>query len=170
MICLMYSRLYRVWDSSNEVIVPKRTYVSVPMAVKLAGYTVKFADVDWLGSYRLKPYPIWDSARFLSRNMYKPGQFMCLSFHWTKILKLGLGGAILHNDDDADPILRRMRFDGRTEGVAPKDDTFPVLGIHAYMTPGIAADGLVRLSLLPDYNDPLPNSDFPDLSLHPVFR
>jgi len=171
MISLMYHRL-KLFAGGYEryVEIPKRTYVSVPMVAKLAGYKIRFVDMDWLGHYPLEPTPIVDSARFLSRDTYQRGKFQCLSFHWTKILQLGLGGAILHDDKDADPILRRMRFDGRTEGVAPKDDTFPVLGLHAYMTPAIAAEGLVRLSLLPDYNDPLPNSDYPDLSKFPVFQ
>lgn len=153
-----------------RMILPKYTYVSVPMAAKLAGFDVQFSDTSWGGLYRCQPYPIWDSARFLSKGMYREGQFICLSFHWTKTLAIGRGGAILHDSDIADPILRRMRFDGRSEGVAPKDDTFPVLGIHAYMTPAMAAEGLSRLALLPDHNDPLPNSDYPDLSKYEIFK
>lgn len=174
-MCFMYHRLKDAkrhdWPTP-WITLPKRTYVSVPMVAKLTGHRITWDDEEWLGRYRCPPYPVWDSARFMSKNMYAGmgGDFMCLSFHWTKVLKIGLGGCILHQDDEADPILRRMRFDGRTEGVAPKDDTFPVLGFHAYMTPAIAAEGLVRLSLLPDWNDPLPNSDYPDLSQYPVFQ
>jgi dTDP-4-amino-4,6-dideoxygalactose transaminase len=151
-------------EGPTTVSIPKRTYCSVPQAVWVAGHKVRFCDLDWLGLYQLYPLPIWDSARLLTSGMYCPGQFMCLSFHWTKHLQIGLGGAILHDDPDADHLLRRMRFDGRTEGVQPKDDDFPVIGVHAYLTPGLAADGLMRLSLLPKHNEPLPNSDYPDLS------
>jgi dTDP-4-amino-4,6-dideoxygalactose transaminase len=94
----------------------------------------------------------------------------CLSFHWTKHLSIGQGGAILLDDPEAAAWLRRARFDGRTEGVAPKDDVFDVIGWHAYMMPRDAAEGLTRLALLPRHNDDLPWSDYPDLSQAPVFQ
>lgn len=75
----------------------------------------------------------------------------------------------MHDDPDADRWLRRARFDGRTEGVDPKDDDF-ILGWHCYMSPEIAAEGLVRLSWLPKHNADLPNSDYPDLSKVPLFQ
>ena len=92
----------------------------------------------------------------------------CVSFHWSKILGLQQGGAILHDDPLADKWLRKARFDGRTEGVAPKDDNF-ILGWHAYLSPEIAALGLVRLSFLPKHNADLPNDDYPDLSKIALF-
>lgn len=146
----------------ETVTCPTKTYVSVPQAVLLAGHKLKFKDVRWSGRYQLYPLPIWDSARWLTSGMYEAGTFLCLSFHWTKTLGVGLGGAILHDDDKADSYLRRMRFDGRAEGVDPKADSFPVLGWHAYLTPALAAEGLSRLSLLPECNEPLPNSDYAD--------
>jgi dTDP-4-amino-4,6-dideoxygalactose transaminase len=148
----------------KEVEIPKRTYVSVPMSILHAGGTVKFRDEDWVGMYQLKPYPIWDSARWLTSGMYKKGQFICLSLHWTKTLGLGQGGVILHDSDEADEWFRRARFDGRKEGVAPKDDTFDFIGWHCYMSSRDAADGLFRLMLLPKVNEPLPNDPYPDLS------
>jgi hypothetical protein len=61
---------------------------------------------------------------------------LCVSFHWSKTLGgVPQGGAILHDDEEADAWLRRARFDGRTEGVAPKDDTFTLIGWHCYMSP-----------------------------------
>ena len=164
LICCAYHKV-------KWVQIPKRTYVSVPMAIKVAGGKVAFRDEDWLGAYKLEPYPIWDSARRFTSGMYvEEGQFVCCSFHWAKHLQIGLGGCILHDDDAADPIFRRMRFDGRTEGLTPDQDTFPVLGYHAYLTPGLAADGLMRLSLLPKHNADLPNSDYPDLSQVELFQ
>ena len=100
--------------------------------------------------------------------MYNGG-YECLSFHWSKILGLQQGGAILHEDEEADAWFRKARFDGRTEGIAPKDDDF-IRGFHCYLSPEIAALGLVRLSFLPRYNDDLPNSDYPDLSKASVFN
>ena len=86
-----------------------------------------------------------------------------------KILLLGQGGAILHDNPEADKWLRKVRFDGRTEGVDPKDDDI-IMGYHCYMSPETAAQGLMRLSLLPLHNPDLPNSDYPDLSRMEVFK
>src|SRR3972149_3741736 len=93
----------------------------------------------------------------------------CVSFHGGKILGLQQGGAILHDDPEADWWLRKARFDGRTEGVAPKDDNF-IFGWHAYLSPEIAAQGIMRLCLLPKHNKDLPNDDYPDLSKVPLFQ
>lgn len=158
------------WHKVETVEIPKRTYVSVPMSIIHAGGKVRFRDEQWTGHYQLKPYPILDSARRFTSGMYSsPGFFHCVSFHWSKILGIQQGGAILHDNDAADKWFRKARFDGRTEGVEPKHDTF-ILGWHCYMSPEIAAEGLVRLSFLPKHNDPLPNSDYPDLSLVPLFH
>jgi dTDP-4-amino-4,6-dideoxygalactose transaminase len=166
--CTMALLLACAYLKVGEVSIPKLTYVGVPMSIMHAGGRVVFDDRDWQGSYSLNPYPIRDSARRFTSGMYAGG-FECVSFHWSKILGIQQGGAILHDDPDADAWLRKARFDGRTEGVAPKDDTF-TLGWHAYMSPEIAAEGLVRLSFLPQHNADLPRSDYPDLSKQPVFQ
>ncbi len=156
------------------VSIPKRTYVSVPMSAKHAGLDVIFHDEDWHGAYQLHGIPVWDSARRFTSGMFGKyemhNQMMCVSFHWNKILGIQQGGAILHDDAEADGWFRRARFDGRTEGIAPKDDTFDMLGWHCFMSPEIAAEGLVRLSFLPRNNDDLPNDDYPDLSAHEAFK
>ena len=150
--------------------IPKRTYISVPMSIIHAGGLVRFRDEGWSGAYQLILSLIWDSARRFTSNMYVKNRFQCVSFHASKTLALGQGGAILHNDPEADEWLRRARFDGRTEGVAPKDDEFTMLGWHCYMAPETAAQGLVRLSLLPEHNDDLPNDPYPDLSKMALFQ
>lgn len=156
------------WES---VEIPKRTYVSVPQSIIRAGWKVSFRDEHWRGAYQLKPLPVWDYARRFTGGMYFSGQFQCVSFHHTKILALAAhGGAILHDNEEADAWLRRARFDGRTEGVAPQDDKFTMLGWHCYMTPPTAAEGLLRLASLPKHNDDLPNDDYPDLSEMEIFR
>jgi len=154
----------------GTVEIPKRTYVSVPMSIIHAGGSVAFRDEKWHGIYRLKPYLIIDAARRFTSNMYMPGTFMCLSFHWSKVLGIQQGGCILHDNREADKWLRQARFDGRTEGVSPKDDYFYILGWHCYMSPEIAAEGLMRLSLLPKHNFDLPNDDYPDLSKVKLFN
>lgn len=170
----------------QPIEIPKRTYVGVPYAIIEAGGWPVFRDEAWRGVYQLKPLPVWDSARWLTSGMcvgvgsmaqpHTPfrnvaGQMVCVSFHWSKTLSIQQGGAILHDNPEADAWLRRARFDGRTEGVPPAKDDFTLpRAWHAYMSPEVAAEGLVRLSHLPKHNEPMPNDDYPDLSQIEAFR
>jgi dTDP-4-amino-4,6-dideoxygalactose transaminase len=158
------------WDYRFEVTIPKRTYVSVPQAIIHAGGRPVFDDRQWLGSYQLLPLPVWDSARYFSKAMYWAGRFVCVSFHASKTLGLEQGGAILHDNAEADAWFRRARFDGRAEGVAPKDDAGIIMGWHCYLNPSTAAQGILKLHSLPKFNAPLPNDDYPDLSTLECFR
>jgi dTDP-4-amino-4,6-dideoxygalactose transaminase len=153
----------RVW-------MPKRSYVGVPAALMNARFLPTFEDVEWKGEYQIGPLPLWDSARRFTSGMFRPGAMQCVSFHWSKILGLSQGGAILHDNDEADAWLRRARFDGRTEGADPKTDQVQYPSWHAYLSPEVAAHGLMKLSLLPEHNDDLPNSDYPDLSQLEAFK
>lgn len=147
----------------KQVCIPKRTYVGVAMSILNAGGRVVFDDREWKGTYSLDPYPIHDSARRFTSGMYSGG-YECVSFHVAKILGIDQGGAILHEDERANSWFRRARFDGRTEGVKPKDDTFTTIGYHCYMSPPLAAMGLWRMHYLPAHNEDLPSDDYPDLS------
>ena len=114
--CTMALLLAAAWHLSNpqmwrDISIPKRTYVSVPMSIIHAGGKVKFRDEDWLGSYRLEPTPIWDSARLFTSGMFVQNTMQCVSFHWSKTLGIQQGGAILHDNPFADEWLRRARFD-----------------------------------------------------------
>lgn len=162
--CTMALLLACEFNRVKQVYIPKRTYVSVPQSIIRAGGTVYFYDRTWRGSYSLDPYPIHDSARRFTSGMYQGG-YECVSFHWNKILGLSQGGAILHSDELADQWFRKARFDGRTEGVRPKDDRITMIGHHCYLSPEVAAHGLVRLSHLPKHNEDMPGDDYPDLSL-----
>lgn len=167
-LCLAWHKFTRRMPDTIEI--PKKTYVSVPMQIKLSGANIKFRDESWDGRYQLAPLPIWDAARQFTSNMYDPGSFMCTSHHWTKILGIQQGGCILHDSKDADAWFRRARFDGRTEGVQPSKDSFKHIGWHMYMSPEIAAEGLVRLEHLPTSNKNLPRDDYPDLSQIELFK
>jgi dTDP-4-amino-4,6-dideoxygalactose transaminase len=164
-------------DCEPAVSVPERTYVSVPMAIIHAGGRPVFRSEEWLGCYQLKPLPVWDCARMFTSGMYGdhdiehgPGTMQCVSFHASKILGDTQGGAILHDDPEADAWLRRARFDGRKEGVAPKDDHDLIVGWHCYISPDVSARLLNKLCVLPKHNEPLPNDDYPDLSTLRCFK
>ena len=160
---------------SPPISIPNRTYVSVPMAIIHAGGRPTFHDEDWRGCYQLTPLPVWDCARWFTSSMYYAWmkgnhQMQCVSFHASKTLGDTQGGAILHDNAEADAWFRRARFDGRAEGVAPKDDTGLILGWHCYLSPDVSARLLNKLHFLPRHNEPLPNDDYPDLSTLECFR
>jgi|WetSurMetagenome_2_1015567.scaffolds.fasta_scaffold582633_1 dTDP-4-amino-4,6-dideoxygalactose transaminase len=152
------------------ITLPCRTYVGVAASVKNAGFDLAFEDFIWSGEYMLHPFPVWDSARRTTSGMYRKGQFQVLSLHWSKILGVQQGGVVLHDDPIADIWLRKARFDGRSEGVDPLNDEIQYPSWHAYMSPEIAAEALMRLSILPKHNADLPNSNYPDLSLQKAFQ
>lgn len=168
----------------QEVSIPRLTYASVPQSICHAGGWPLFRDEQWAGWYQLRPLPVWDSARRFTSGMYRgailngvdavdmAGQFVCVSFHASKILGLEQGGAILHDNAEADEWFRRARFDGRTPGVAPRDDVNlgSMIGWHCYMNPTTAALGLLKLHSLPQHNADLPWDDYCDLSKLEVWQ
>ena len=154
----------------STIQIPKHTYVSVPMSIIHAGGSVVFRDEEWREVYQLKPYAIWDCARRFTSGMYVAEQFQCVSFAASKILAAEQGGAILHDNKQADAWFRRMRFDGRTEGVDPLEDHIQEIGWHCIMTPSVAAQLLVRLHHLPKHNDDLGPYEYPDLSKMAAFK
>jgi hypothetical protein len=130
--CTMALRLCLDWQrykgaDIDQVSVPRRTYLSVPMQIMRANFDVVFRDEEWEGHYRLGPLPIWDSARRFTSGMfdslatlhYHDKIFVCVSFYSGKPLSLKRpsafpadpwgrlpegaewdieqGGAILHN-------------------------------------------------------------------------
>lgn len=165
--CTMALLLALAWHrheySTTHVTVPRFTYVGVPQSAWNAGQSVWFVDQPWGGDYRIGGTAVVDSARRFTSGMFVPGGFRCVSFHWTKHLGIGQGGAVLHDDVAADAWLRRARFDGRTEGADPRTDKVQTPAWHATMMPRDAAEGLTLLANLPRHNDDLPNSDYPDL-------
>ncbi len=158
-----------VYQKVKIVQIPRFTYVGVGQSILNAGGTVVFRDDPWSGIYWLEPYPIIDAARRTTSGMFIPGTMMCLSLHISKICGVDQGGVILHSDPVADQVLRRLRFDGRTEGVHPRDDQF-IRGFHCYLSPSVAAQALWKLSSLPKNNEDLPNSDYSDLSQSSIFQ
>lgn len=170
LLALAYIKRDAPPDWLNTIAIPKRTYVGVAMSIRNAGFKVTFEDYEWKGSYRLYPTNIYDCARRFTSGMHREGNIDCVSFHWSKILAIGQGGAILHDDAEMDGWLRRARFDGRSEGVPAEKDEPCDLGYHAYMMPRDAAEGLSKLCVLPKDNADLPNSDYPDLSTFRIFR
>jgi len=178
--CTMAIQIALAWKRYNEfrevphvrATMPKLSYVGVPAAIRNANFQVGFRDESWQGEYEFGEdgAGIWDSARRFTSGMFRPGAMQCVSFHATKILADSQGGAILHDNDDADAWLRRARFDGRTEGIDAKHDQVTWPSWHAYISPDVAARLLWKLQGLPLCNADLPRSDYPDLSTLESFK
>src|SRR5215472_4407850 len=149
------------WMPTIELItIPKKTYVSVPMQIWHATGHVAFEDMEWEGIHPLIGTPILDSARRFTSNMFRPGTFMCCSFEYTKPLAIGGGGAILHDNQEADEWLRRARCDGRLQGDFTGDAK--MIGWRCRIAPEDAAAGLIRIWKLPRDNPDAPKPDYPD--------
>ena len=146
----------------NEVTIPSKTYLSVPMSIIHAVGEVVFDKTSktnhWIGTYQLKPYPIYDAAKRFTSNMYIPGTFMCLSFHIKKNLGLGKGGMILTDNKEAYDWFKKARYEARGE-VYYKEDNISSLGWNMYMTPQEAAHGLCLMQ-----NYPLNKTDLDELN------
>lgn len=154
----------------NEVTIPARTYLSVPQSIMHSGGTVKFEDVRWKGIYQLKPYPIWDAAKRLTSGMYMKDSYMCLSFHIKKHLKIGKGGMILTDSEEARDWFRKARYEGRGE-VMYHEDEIDINGHNAYMTPEQAARGLMLMQNHPQHAEDLPEEpQYRDLREFPLFK
>lgn len=163
---------------NSVIMIPARTYPSVPCAIIHAGGLVEFVPVAGKtikGAYPLKGSRVWDAALRFTAAMYLPGTFMCLSFTGPyKHLKLGKGGAILTDDYQAYLWFKRARFSGRRE-CSYLADNLDLLGWNFYMMPEIAARGLLLMSGFYDASgNPVCNEDiekeYPDLSRFPVYQ
>jgi dTDP-4-amino-4,6-dideoxygalactose transaminase len=158
----------------DEVTIPSKTYLSVPMSIIQSGGEVIFdkrPEINhWRGIYQLKPYPIYDAAKRLTSNMYLPGTFMCLSFHIKKNLGIGKGGMILTDNKEAVDWFRKARYEGRSEKYY-KEDNISSLGWNMYMTPQEAAQGLCLLQNYPDHmSDQGELNGYRDLTEFDIFK
>jgi len=155
----------------RQVTIPKRTYLSVPQSIIQAGGELRFEDLNWQGIYQLKPFPIYDSAKRLTSNMYIKNSYMCLSFHHKKHLKIGKGGMILTDDKEAVERIKRLRYEGRSIGVPYHADLLTEGGWNMYMTPEQAARGLVLLSDFPKHTqDQIEDPPYRDLTTFEIFK
>ena len=89
------------------------TYISIPMTMELLGVEYELSITPWKDEYQFLGTPVWDSARCLKPNMYRPKQYQCLSFGHSKPLDNVRGGAILFDNEEHYRQLKMMSYDGR---------------------------------------------------------
>ena len=153
-LCLRYDRI-------RSCSFTAYTYLSIAMLMHKLDIRYSLEDEQWTGEYHFYDTRIWDSARRLERNMYRPGQFQCLSFGNSKPLELGKGGAILLDDRKAYEALSKMRSDGRDLRISPWQDqkTFEQ-GYHYCPTLETCESGIQKL---PTINELPKYHQYPDL-------
>jgi len=165
----------------DSIIIPNRTYPSVPCEIIHAGLKVKWNKKHpqvlkgkLTGAYQLKGSNVWDSALTFTADMYKPSTHMCVSFTGPfKHFKLSKGGAILTDSLKAYHWFKRARYSGRRE-CSYHDDNFDMIGWNFYMMPELAARGLLLISQFYDMDGKKKhNKDltlpYPDLSKFKIY-
>ena len=149
------------YDSIKECQLPAYTYISVPMMLTHLDIKYEMTDTLWEGEYQFTNTRIWDSARRLEPNMYRAGQFQCLSFGWTKPLQLGKVGAILLDDYAAYKKFSRQRSDGRDLNIPWQKETELILGYHYCPTLENCERGLKELLKIVPQKQP-GSAQYPD--------
>jgi len=153
-LCLRY-------DKSSRVLFPAHTYLSIPMTMHKLGISYDYTDKQWIGEYQFISTRIWDSARLLKQDMYRPGQLQCLSFGYGKPLEIGRGGAVLTDDVEVYDTLKHQCYDGRDLTISPwEQQKIFKIGYHYKPTIEEAVKGL---ELLPTIDQEPKYKEYPDL-------
>lgn len=180
-LALYYEKNIKKSIKTDTITIPSRTYPSVPCEIIHAGLKVNFEEVTGTtikGAYQLVGSNVWDSALRFTSNMYMANTHMCVSFTGPyKHLKLGKGGAILTDSEEAYKWFKKARFSGRDECSYHEDnfDINPVVGWNYYMMPEISARGLLLITQFynqdgtPKHNEDL-ELPYPDLSKFEVYK
>ena len=157
-LCLRYSRV-------EQTAFTAFTYLSIPMTMHKLGIWYILNDESWTGEYQFHGTNIWDSARRLESNMYRPGMMQCLSFGHGKPLQINRGGAILLDNKTAYDTIIQQRYDGRDLNCKPwqSQKTFRV-GYHYKPTIEEAVIGLAELEKYKENPQTPKYTEYPDLT------
>jgi dTDP-4-amino-4,6-dideoxygalactose transaminase len=163
-LCLRYKKY-------NNIVIPKRTYVSVPMLGMILNLNWSWKDEEWENYYYIGNTNIIDAAVVWEQNSYIPNTYMCLSFQFKKHLPLGKGGAILLDNKDDYEILKKMSYDGRDLSKPWAEQDISILGYHYYMTPETAKIGIKKFEEVKNLPKKVWNyTMYPDLSKMSIFN
>jgi dTDP-4-amino-4,6-dideoxygalactose transaminase len=177
-LALYYEKNVSKTLESDTIIIPNRTYPSVPCEIIHAGLKVDFEMVEGRtikGAYNLKNSRVWDSALRFTGDMYLPNSFMCVSFTGPyKHFKLSKGGAILTDDHQSYLWFKRARYSGRRE-TSYHDDHFDMLGWNFYMMPELAARGMLLMGQFYNLDGTKKHNldlelPYPDLSKYEIYQ
>jgi len=158
------------YTGEKEILVPKRTYLSIPFLANKMGLDLFWKDEQWVDYYYLT-HNIIDAAVLWKKDSYIPQTFMGLSFQFQKHLSLGRGGMLLTDNEEAAIQIKKMSYDGRLPNIPWRDQNIDTYGYHYYMTPETAENGLNKL---PKAIETEPKqwvvTDWPDLTEMKIFN
>ena len=155
---------------AKKIIVPKRTYISIPFLAKKLNISLEWKDENWKDYYYLTENII-DAAVLWKENSFISGTFMSLSFQYQKHLNLGRGGAVLCSNKNEYEALKKLSYDGRLPSHPWRDQDIESFGLHYYMTPETAQMGIEKLEkAINTTPKDWKITDWPDLSLLKVFK
>lgn len=158
------------YTNAEEILVPKRTYLSIPFLAEKLNIDRFWKDEDWVDYYYLT-YNVIDAAVLWKPNSYIPNTFMGISFQYQKHLSLGRGGVLLMDNSDAANQIKKMSYDGRLPNIPWREQNIDTIGCHYYMTPETAQLGLDKL---PKAIETTPRqwvvTDWPDLTKMDIFK
>jgi dTDP-4-amino-4,6-dideoxygalactose transaminase len=158
------------YTNAKKIIVPKRTYLSIPFLSHKLNIDLEWKDENWVDYYYLTENVI-DAAVLWKKNSYILNTFMSISFQFQKHLNLGRGGIILTDNETAAKQLKKMSYDGRLPMIPWREQNIDTVGYHYYMTPETAQLGLEKLN---DAINTTPRqwivSDWVDLTKMNIFK
>jgi hypothetical protein len=131
------------------------------MTMHKLGIIYNYTDKLWTGEYQFIGTRIWDSARLLKQNMYRPEQLQCLSFGYDKPLSIGRGGAVLTDDVEVYDTLKQQCYDGRDLSVSPWEQQ-KIFKVGYHYKPTIE-EAIKGLELLPNIDQEPKYKEYPDL-------
>ena len=155
---------------AKKIIVPKRTYISIPFLAKKMNISLEWKEENWQDYYYLTENII-DAAVLWRPNSFINGTFMSLSFQYQKHLSLGRGGLVLCSNITEFEALKKLSYDGRLPNVPWRQQNVDSFGLHYYMTPETAQMGINKLDqAISSTPKKWTVTDWPDLTKMTVFK
>lgn len=158
------------YTKAKKISCPKRTYLSIPFLSKKLNIDLEWRDENWVDYYYITENVI-DAAVLWKKDSYIPKTFMGISFQYQKHLSLGRGGALLLDNEEAYFQIKKMSYDGRIPNTPWRDQDIDTFGLHYYMTPETAQNGVNKFQ---EAIETPPKqwvvSDWPDLTEMKIFK
>lgn len=158
------------YTKAKKISCPKRTYLSIPFLSKKLNIDLEWRDENWVDYYYITENVI-DAAVLWKKDSYIPKTFMGISFQYQKHLSLGRGGALLLDNEKAYFQIKKMSYDGRIPNTPWRDQDIDTFGLHYYMTPETAQNGVNKFQ---EAIETPPRqwvvSDWPDLTEMKIFK